>query len=409
MEKSRGKLIHALLQLCTPDPKKRVLDPTQLKELCPFLVGSSQQDAHEFVQLLIDFLNEESKSVFGPIFYGDMETTTTCATCGHVSTQRESFSCLPLPISAARRVLFYPSDVTKPILKLFTIPTDIPRVLVGRTGAEFRLTDAFTPDLSELCVLEAAEPGMAVVVLRTIKGRHLGLMLASVPTGYELFENQVRPKIWERMKYFWEPSHRRAAETAWKIVNCPSLFTVNERLNCCNEIITVTIRDQMTTPAKGFIDIRARTDASRVTLEILLGAFFAEVQLDSGNEWMCDACRRQSRAIHATRLTKLPPNLIIELKRFTGRSATVEVDSSPIVVPSAVDMAPYFAGAAGGEECLYELVGVVNHTGTLMAGHYTAVARREDKWFLFNDSQVTPEEPPFDASSSAYILFFAKV
>jgi ubiquitin C-terminal hydrolase len=37
----------------------------------------------------------------------------------------------------------------------------------------------------------------------------------------------------------------------------------------------------------------------------------------------------------------------------------------------------------------YKLMGVVLHFGTLDGGHYTALCRREGKWFEFNDESVS--------------------
>lgn len=78
---------------------------------------------------------------------------------------------------------------------------------------------------------------------------------------------------------------------------------------------------------------------------------------------------------------------------------------------------------------LYDLVGVVNHQGSLNQGHYTADVRIEEQWFRCNDVSVKAlnhEEDvregcgnnPGDAkdakestvleSSQAYILFYIR-
>ena len=66
--------------------------------------------------------------------------------------------------------------------------------------------------------------------------------------------------------------------------------------------------------------------------------------------------------------------------------------------------------AADDEDDPYELVSVVNHFGHLGAGHYVAYARHMDNgvWRCFNDSDV--DEMPSDevATSSAYLLFYAR-
>lgn len=40
------------------------------------------------------------------------------------------------------------------------------------------------------------------------------------------------------------------------------------------------------------------------------------------------------------------------------------------------------------EDLIYDLFGVVIHTGSLNGGHYTAVVKNADSWYEFNDHQV---------------------
>ena len=68
---------------------------------------------------------------------------------------------------------------------------------------------------------------------------------------------------------------------------------------------------------------------------------------------------------------------------------------------------------------VYELYGIVNHSGTISGGHYTAyeiyLIREckvsENKWYDFNDSyatQIDLERKKYDVygSSSPYLLFY---
>ena len=68
-------------------------------------------------------------------------------------------------------------------------------------------------------------------------------------------------------------------------------------------------------------------------------------------------------------------------------------------------MTPY-AGAERPGGWLYDLFAVVNHSGNLGGGHYTAFVLRQGQWYLFNDSQVQTVRESQVQSSSAYILFY---
>jgi hypothetical protein len=68
----------------------------------------------------------------------------------------------------------------------------------------------------------------------------------------------------------------------------------------------------------------------------------------------------------------------------------------------------------GTQPLIYDLYGVVNHSGTLNFGHYTAQCFNEvhQKWFNFNDSMVS-EVSQQDLESDivtprAYVLFYKR-
>ena len=66
-----------------------------------------------------------------------------------------------------------------------------------------------------------------------------------------------------------------------------------------------------------------------------------------------------------------------------------------------------------GEDMLYDLYGVVNHSGSLNFGHYTAQAfnTESNKWHNFNDSMVSEVKGNLQediVTPRAYVLFYRK-
>lgn len=61
----------------------------------------------------------------------------------------------------------------------------------------------------------------------------------------------------------------------------------------------------------------------------------------------------------------------------------------------------------------YRLYAVVNHSGNLGGGHYTAYGRVGDgpdrQWYHFNDSTVTRANESEVVSKAAYIFFYERV
>jgi len=59
---------------------------------------------------------------------------------------------------------------------------------------------------------------------------------------------------------------------------------------------------------------------------------------------------------------------------------------------------------------LYDLFAVSNHYGSLGFGHYTAYCKnsRTGKWYSFDDSSVSAEDPDNVCSTASYVLFYRR-
>ena len=78
---------------------------------------------------------------------------------------------------------------------------------------------------------------------------------------------------------------------------------------------------------------------------------------------------------------------------------------------NAADTAKEAAAAAGElPPPLYDCIGVVNHAGSLGAGHYTAYCKNpyDGKWRHFNDSLVTEVDKRDIVTTKAYLLFYMR-
>ena len=113
---------------------------------------------------------------------------------------------------------------------------------------------------------------------------------------------------------------------------------------------------------------------------------------------------RTSNVKRETCFWELPEYLIINLKRFNmSTKITTKVDF-PII---NLDLRKYIQGY-NEEEGLFDLVSVVNHSGTLHGGHYYSYCLRNGKWLNFNDSNVTNILRKDICTNNAYCLFYKK-
>ncbi|KAK6734014.1 hypothetical protein RB195_017656 [Necator americanus] len=191
------------------------------------------------------------------------------------------------------------------------------------------------------------------------------------------------------------------------------------------------------------------------TLHDMLGMFSETERLKPEESWYCNKCRDHVEATKKLELFRLPPVLIVQLKRFVY-TATYQTmhrrskDERRVIYPIAnFDMSPFLAETAPSGQntvsefvsrtveymlhvmpvfmCLicdscylcflfpvYDLTGVVCHSGSSYFGHYVSIGRLAGfdstetvvDWRLFDDSIVSKQSVNNVQSDDAYLLFY---
>ncbi|PNF42973.1 hypothetical protein B7P43_G11111 [Cryptotermes secundus] len=124
--------------------------------------------------------------------------------------------------------------------------------------------------------------------------------------------------------------------------------------------------------------------------------------------WNCSSCKEEGHAIKKFDIWRLPPILVIHLKRFyyedRWRKRLTYVD-----FPLDLDMHQSTELEEGFVN--YKLYAVSNHYGSMEGGHYTAFCKNElyEKWYEFDDDNVSEISSDDVSSKSAYILFYTSV
>ncbi|KAI8622101.1 hypothetical protein BC830DRAFT_1057485 [Chytriomyces sp. MP71] len=117
---------------------------------------------------------------------------------------------------------------------------------------------------------------------------------------------------------------------------------------------------------------------------------FVEVEiLDGEDAWSCPKCKVKRRSRKTLTIAKLPPILLVHLKRFYYQGPFKSKIETYVDFPLAsMDLGKYSGGGAVGS--VYDLYAVSNHTGTLGSGHYTATVHNSTKkaWYNFSDTRV---------------------
>ncbi|XP_010293249.1 PREDICTED: ubiquitin carboxyl-terminal hydrolase 16 isoform X2 [Phaethon lepturus] len=231
---------------------------------------------------------------------------------------------------------------------------------------------------------------------------------------------------------------------------------------------TSTIDDFQAVPAKtcevstddpetAFCTLANREDlnAEEGSIHHCLYQFTRNEKLIETNKLLCDICTQRhygpknniksekkyvyTNAKKQMLISLAPPILTLHLKRFQQAGFNLRKVNRHIKFPEVIDLAPFCTAkcknvAEGNTKVLYSLYGVVEHSGTMRSGHYTAYAKMRSmnshlsdlvlrgqspqaletepvkgQWFHISDTHVQAVSASKVLSSQAYLLFYERL
>ncbi|KAI5480650.1 ubiquitin carboxyl-terminal hydrolase 8 [Pseudohyphozyma bogoriensis] len=159
---------------------------------------------------------------------------------------------------------------------------------------------------------------------------------------------------------------------------------------------------------------------NKVALMDCIAAFVKEEILEKEDAWNCPRCKVPRKATKRLSLSRLPPILVIHLKRFSFKGPFSDKIETQVQYPlTGLDLTSYIPPPLPPDKrappltspprgYVYDLYGVTNHYGNLSSGHYTAYVRNANEWNNIGDSKVTSADPSqVQSAKSAYILYYA--
>lgn len=168
---------------------------------------------------------------------------------------------------------------------------------------------------------------------------------------------------------------------------------------------------------------RSNNSESSPHLTQMLGLFSETERLKPEESWYCSTCKEHVEATKRLQLYRLPPVLIIQLKRFVYTAFTHQAslhrrskDDRTVEYPlESLDMSPFLSDTSPNHNStMYDLTGVVCHNGSSYFGHYVSMGRLADfdssktkiEWRQFDDSMVTRQSTGNLQTDDAYLLFY---
>lgn len=150
---------------------------------------------------------------------------------------------------------------------------------------------------------------------------------------------------------------------------------------------------------------------SKCTLQDCLRLFSKEEKLTDNNRFYCSHCRARRDSLKKIEIWKLPPVLLVHLKRFSYDGRWKQKLQTSVDFPlENLDLSQYVIGPKNTLK-KYNLFSVSNHYGGLDGGHYTAYCKNaaRQRWFKFDDHEVSDISVSSVKSSAAYILFYTSL
>ena len=135
--------------------------------------------------------------------------------------------------------------------------------------------------------------------------------------------------------------------------------------------------------------------------------FTQNIELNGDNKWKCDKTNNYYDAIQNIKIWKFPSILIINLKRFNNsRRKIKKLIDFPI---DNLDLRKYCEGYDA-HKSIFNLYAICNHSGNLNSGHYYAYCKNlNNKWYKYNDRNVSLLDESNIVTSNAYCLFYKKI
>lgn len=203
-------------------------------------------------------------------------------------------------------------------------------------------------------------------------------------------------------------------------------------------------------PELAFQTLAARTAPEKQECSVQSCLFqFTEVEtLTQNNSLLCVTCTKRqlskdagskkniyTDALKQMLISSPPPVLTLHLKRFQQNGYSICKVNRHVHFPFILDLAP-FCGvkcknvADGDTQILYSLYGVVEHSGTMRSGHYTAYVKVRPEcsktssnglaaqgdaepprgsWFHISDTSVQPVSESKVQGCQAYLLFYERL
>ncbi|CAD8067833.1 unnamed protein product [Paramecium sonneborni] len=259
------------------------------------------------------------------------------------------------------------------------------------------------------CFRGYAQQDAQEFLVALLDGLSLGLNRVKNKSSYkEMNDNLNGRTLQDLSKEWWDYSKSRENSLVLDYFQGQLLHTIKCSICGSSSYAFDTFQDTSLAIARAFKILED------MNLERLLDKYVIEEAID---DYYCSKCKKHQKVKRKFTIWRLPHILMFHIKRFEFRRFSSDKLNHRVIFPLELDMREFVKDSLDQsvKNCQYFLCGIVNHSGTLYGGHYTADSKNpfNQKWYRYNDSDVREidikqQRYDTDGSSSPYILFYAR-
>jgi len=134
--------------------------------------------------------------------------------------------------------------------------------------------------------------------------------------------------------------------------------------------------------------------------------YCSEEYLNGDNCWFNEKTNTKEEVKKSIKFWNFPEILILNLNRFNNNNQKINTLVNLDI--NKINLSNYVLGY-NKESFIYEIFGICNHSGNCFGGHYYSYIKNNNKWFNFNDTNVSEISESKLITNKAYMFFFKKI
>lgn len=180
--------------------------------------------------------------------------------------------------------------------------------------------------------------------------------------------------------------------------------------------LACTLCDKNAARFEPFLYLSVPVEKGMVSVTDAIEKYLKEELLTDDERWLCPRCNCKVDAKKKIEVWKLPPVLVLHLKRFEFDAKSMEFKKirATLKAPFTLDLSSYVSSPQR-ESATYDVVAVANHHGSFDGGHYTSYCQANGEsgehcqWYHFDDGAVRPmKEDAEVVTKDAYVIFLVR-